>query len=78
MFVINGAPSKDVLGTTNGMVQCARTLARTIAPICIMSLFSVSKEYDILCGQLVYVVCIIIALAGLRIILRLPRELLRL
>ncbi|KAJ3860108.1 major facilitator superfamily domain-containing protein [Lentinula novae-zelandiae] len=78
MFVVNGAPSRDALGTTNGMVQSARTLARTVAPVCVMSLFSISKEYNIVHGQLSYVVCLLITICGLRNILKLPRELNRL
>ncbi|KAJ3756035.1 major facilitator superfamily domain-containing protein [Lentinula raphanica] len=78
MFVVNGAPSKDALGTTNGVVQSARTLARTIAPVCVMSLFSISKEYNILDGQLSYAVCLLITVCGLRNIFKLPRELSRL
>ncbi|KAJ3747846.1 major facilitator superfamily domain-containing protein [Lentinula detonsa] len=78
MFVVNGAPSRDALGTTNGMVQSARTLARTIAPVCVMSLFSISKEQNLLHGQLSYVVCLLITICGLRNVLKLPRELSRL
>ncbi|KAJ3880403.1 major facilitator superfamily domain-containing protein [Lentinula edodes] len=78
MFVVNGAPNRDALGTTNGMVQSARTLARTVAPVCVMSLFSISKEYNIVHGQLSYVVCLLITICGLRNILELPRELNRL
>ncbi|KAJ3729612.1 major facilitator superfamily domain-containing protein [Lentinula raphanica] len=74
MFVVNGAPSKDALGTTNGVVQSARTLARTIAPVCVMSLFSISKEYNILDGQLSYAVCLLITVCGLRNIFKLPRS----
>ncbi|KAJ3781990.1 major facilitator superfamily domain-containing protein [Lentinula aff. detonsa] len=78
MFVVNGAPSRDALGTTNGMVQSARTLARTIAPVCVMSLFSISKEQNLLHGQLSYVVCLLITICGLRNVLKLPRKLSRL
>ncbi|KAJ4478078.1 major facilitator superfamily domain-containing protein [Lentinula aciculospora] len=75
MFVINGAPSQAALGTTNGLLQTAKTLSKTIAPVFAMSLFSISKEYNILDGYLVYFFFISVTLFGVMTVSRLPKEL---
>ncbi|KAJ3924004.1 major facilitator superfamily domain-containing protein, partial [Lentinula edodes] len=76
MFVINGAPNQAALGTTNGLLQTAKTLSKTIAPIFAMSLFSISKEYNVLNGYLVYFFFIVVTLLGIMTVSKLPKELL--
>ncbi|KAJ3857394.1 major facilitator superfamily domain-containing protein [Lentinula lateritia] len=78
MFVINGAPNQAALGTTNGLLQTAKTLSKTIAPVFAMSLFSVSKEYNVLNGYLVYFFFIVVTLVGIMTVSKLPKELLNL
>ncbi|KAJ3815462.1 major facilitator superfamily domain-containing protein [Lentinula aff. lateritia] len=78
MFVINGAPNQAALGTTNGLLQTAKTLSKTIAPVFAMSLFSVSKEYNVLNGYLVYFFFIVVTLLGIMTVSKLPKELLNL
>ncbi|GAW05325.1 major facilitator superfamily [Lentinula edodes] len=78
MFVINGAPNQAALGTTNGLLQTAKTLSKTIAPIFAMSLFSISKEYNVLNGYLVYFFFIVVTLLGIMTVSKLPKELLNL
>ncbi|KAJ3869587.1 major facilitator superfamily domain-containing protein [Lentinula novae-zelandiae] len=78
MFVINGAPNQAALGTTNGLLQTAKTLSKTIAPVFAMSLFSISKEYNVLNGYLVYFFFIVVTLLGITTVSKLPKELLNL
>ncbi|KAF8826735.1 hypothetical protein HHX47_DHR5000890 [Lentinula edodes] len=78
MFVINGAPNQAALGTTNGLLQTAKTLSKTIAPVFAMSLFSISKEYNVLNGYLVYFFFIVVTLLGIMTVSKLPKELLNL
>ncbi|KAJ3894125.1 major facilitator superfamily domain-containing protein [Lentinula edodes] len=78
MFVINGAPNQAALGTTNGLLQTAKTLSKTIAPVFAMSLFSISKEYNVLNGYLVYFFFIAVTLLGIMTVSNLPKELLNL
>ncbi|KAJ3843657.1 major facilitator superfamily domain-containing protein [Lentinula raphanica] len=78
MFVINGAPSQAALGTTNGLLQTAKTLSKTIAPVFAMSLFSISKEYNVMDGYLVYFFFIGVTVFGIMTVSKLPKELLNL
>ncbi|KAJ3741132.1 major facilitator superfamily domain-containing protein [Lentinula detonsa] len=78
MFVINGAPNQAALGTTNGLLQTAKTLSKTIAPVFAMSLFSISKEYNVMSGYLVYFFFMGVTLFGIMTVSKLPKELLNL
>ncbi|KAJ3751638.1 MFS general substrate transporter [Lentinula raphanica] len=74
IFVVNGAPSKSALGTTNGLCQASKTMARTFGPVLATSLFSLSKERDLLGGYFVYTVFMLITLVCLRTTMTLPLE----
>jgi len=56
IFVTRAAPNKQSLGSTNGLSQSLTSIARAIGPVMSTSLFAVSKQYNILGGNLVYVV----------------------
>jgi hypothetical protein len=75
LFVISGVPSKSVLGAANGLCQTVKTVARTFGPVCATSMFSLSKGHNLLGGQLVYFLLLLIASVALRTGLSLPREL---
>ncbi|KAF8135017.1 MFS general substrate transporter [Boletus edulis] len=56
IFVTRAAPGKQSLGSVNGLSQSLTSIARAIGPALINSLFAASKEYNILGGNLVYVI----------------------
>ncbi|KAJ4488407.1 major facilitator superfamily domain-containing protein [Lentinula aciculospora] len=74
IFVVNGAPSKSALGTTNGLCQASKTLARTMGPVLATSLFSLSKEHDLCGGHFVYMVFMLITFVCMRTTMGLPSE----
>ena len=53
IFVTRAAPNKQSLGSTNGLSQSLSSTARAIGPALTTSLFAVSKEYNVLGGNLV-------------------------
>jgi hypothetical protein len=65
MFITASAPTKNVLGAINGLGQTSASMARAFGPALATSLFAFSKEYDVLNGNAVYVVLIMLA-CGLR------------
>ncbi|KAI6040742.1 major facilitator superfamily domain-containing protein [Pisolithus marmoratus] len=60
VFVTRASPNKHSLGTMNGLSQTATSIARAIGPATFTSLFALSKEYNLLGGNLVYVVFLIL------------------
>ncbi len=54
MFVTSSAPNRRSLGATNGLSQTVVSIARAIGPALSTSLFSLSVQYNILCGFGVY------------------------
>ncbi|KAG2128569.1 MFS general substrate transporter [Suillus clintonianus] len=61
MFITASAPTKNVLGAVNGLGQTSASMARVVGPALATSLFAFSKEYNILYGNAVYVVLIMLA-----------------
>lgn len=61
IFVTRAAPNKQSLGSTNGLSQSLTSIARAVGPILTTSLFAASKEYNVLGGNLVYVVLLMLA-----------------
>ncbi|KAG9315287.1 MFS general substrate transporter [Chiua virens] len=61
ILTTRAAPNKQSLGSTNGLSQSLTSIARAIGPASITSLFAASKEHNLLGGNLVYVVPILIA-----------------
>ena len=77
MLIVDSAPSKAALTMTNGLGQVAGTISRTLAPVFATSLFSISTEHNLLYGYLVFVILLLVTLAGIRCSLLLPGELRR-
>jgi MFS family permease len=61
MFITASAPTNTVLGAINGLGQTSASVARAVGPALATSLFAVSKERNILAGNAVYVVLIMLA-----------------
>lgn len=60
VFVTRASPNKHSLGTVNGISQTTTSTARAIGPATFTSLFAFSKEYNLLGGNLVYAVLLIL------------------
>jgi hypothetical protein len=65
LFITVSAPSRDVLGAINGLSQTSASAARAVGPALATSLFAFSKEHNVLNGNAVYVIFIILT-GGLR------------
>ncbi|KAG2153184.1 major facilitator superfamily domain-containing protein [Suillus clintonianus] len=61
LFITASAPSNNVLGAINGLGQTSASVARAVGPALATSLFALSKEHNILGGNAVYVVLIMLA-----------------
>ncbi|KAG1748658.1 major facilitator superfamily domain-containing protein [Suillus lakei] len=61
MFITASAPTNTVLGAINGLGQTSSSMSRAIGPALATSLFAVSKERNLLAGNAVYVVFIMLA-----------------
>ena len=72
MFITRAAPNKQSLGSVNGLAQSLTSIARAIGPALSTSLFAFSKEYNVLGGNLVYVVLAILATILVSLSHRLP------
>ncbi|KAI6025157.1 MFS general substrate transporter [Pisolithus microcarpus] len=60
VFVTRAAPNKYSLGTMNGLSQTTTSIARAMGPATFTSLFAFSKEYNLLGGNLVYVLLLVL------------------
>ncbi|KAF8135016.1 MFS general substrate transporter [Boletus edulis] len=72
MFITRAAPNKQSLGSVHGLSQSLTSAARAIGPVLMTSLFAVSKEYNILGGNLVYVILVILTAILVMLSRRLP------
>jgi len=61
LFIRSAAPTPAALGATNGLSQTMASLMRTIGPACATSLYAASKEHQLLGGNLIYVVLLLIS-----------------
>ena len=61
MFITASAPAKNVLGAINGLGQTTASIARAVGPALTTSLFAFSKEHNVLNGNAIYVILIILA-----------------
>ncbi|KAG1745816.1 MFS general substrate transporter [Suillus paluster] len=61
LFITASAPTKNVLGAINGLGQTSASVARAVGPALATSLFALSKEHNLLSGNAVYVVLILMA-----------------
>ncbi|KAJ8582658.1 hypothetical protein M405DRAFT_937664 [Rhizopogon salebrosus TDB-379] len=60
LIITNSAPSKNVLGAINGLGQTSASAARAVGLASATSLFAFSKEHNVLNGNAVYVVFIVL------------------
>ncbi|KAJ8595484.1 MFS general substrate transporter [Rhizopogon salebrosus TDB-379] len=60
MFITASAPAKNVLGAINGLGQTTASVARAIGPALATSLFAFSKEHNLLYGNAVFLILIIL------------------
>ncbi|KAF8527517.1 MFS general substrate transporter [Hysterangium stoloniferum] len=66
IFISCAAPTKELLGTTNGVAQTIFSSMGAIGPAGVTSLFAASQEHHLLNGHLVYIImCIIGAISVL-------------
>ncbi|KAG1906461.1 major facilitator superfamily domain-containing protein [Suillus fuscotomentosus] len=65
MVITASAPTSNVLGAINGLGQTSASAARVVGPALATSLFAASKEYNLLGGNAVFVVLIVLG-GGLR------------
>jgi hypothetical protein len=61
LLITVSAPSDTVLGAINGLGQTFSSMARAVGPALATSLFAISKERNLLAGNAVYVILIVLA-----------------
>ena len=74
IYVSSAAPSKRLLGATNGLAQTVASVQGTIVPAATDWLFAYSISNDVLGGNLVYVVLISGVCVGLSVVAQVPRD----
>jgi len=74
IYISSAAPSKRLLGTTNGLAQTVASVQGTIVPAATDWLFAFSITNDVLGGNFVYVVLISGVFVGLSVAAQLPRN----
>ncbi|GAA5865394.1 hypothetical protein JCM3774_005622 [Rhodotorula dairenensis] len=62
--ITDAAPSKRLLGSLNGVAQMCSSLMRSIGPFGASSLFAFSVSRQLLGGQLVFLIMIVLAIVG--------------
>ena len=60
LFITASVP-RNVLGAVNGLGQTSASMARAVGPALATSLFAFSKEHNLLGGNAVYVVLVVLA-----------------
>ena len=61
IFITASAPAKTVLGAVNGLSQTSASISRVVGPALATSLFALSKEHNLLNGNAVYVILILLS-----------------
>ncbi|KAG1748656.1 major facilitator superfamily domain-containing protein [Suillus lakei] len=61
MFITASAPTKNALGAINGLGQTSASMARAFGPALATSLFAASKEYNLLGGNAVFAILLVLA-----------------
>ncbi|KAG2739772.1 MFS general substrate transporter [Suillus brevipes Sb2] len=74
MIITASAPTKNTLGTINGLAQTSASIARAIGPAFTTSLFAASKEHNLLGGNAVFFILFMLACALRWLGSRLPDE----
>ncbi|GAA5847710.1 hypothetical protein JCM9279_004995 [Rhodotorula babjevae] len=62
--ITDSAPSKRLLGTLNGVAQMCSSLMRSIGPASASALFAFGVSHDLLGGQFVFLVMVVISVGG--------------
>jgi len=75
MHITSSAPSKRSLGSVNGISQTISATARALGPAIATSIFAASKQYNLLGGNFVYVVMMVLTISLLYLGSWLPDEL---
>jgi hypothetical protein len=75
MYISSAAPNKRSLGTTNGLAQVVASTQRMVGPAAADWLFAFSLTNNVLSGNFVYVVLVVLVGVGLCISAQLPRNL---
>ncbi|KAG1738387.1 major facilitator superfamily domain-containing protein [Suillus paluster] len=75
LYINNGAPSKDLLGATNGLAQTLASMMRAAGPTAVSSLFALSLENDLAGGTAVYWIMCTITILVLGFSTYLPKSL---
>ncbi|KAI6099589.1 major facilitator superfamily domain-containing protein [Pisolithus sp. B1] len=60
VFITKASPNKHSLGTMHGLSQTTSSITKAMGPATFTSLFAFSKEYNLLEGNLVYVMFLIL------------------
>ena len=74
MYLSSAAPNKRSLGATNGLAQSVASIQRTVAPAVADWLFAFSIANNILGGNFVYIVILVLVCGGLYVAAQLPRR----
>lgn len=74
IYVSSAAPSKRLLGATNGLAQTVASVQGTVVPAATDWLFAFSITNDVLEGNFVYVVLVSGVFLGLSVAAQLPRD----
>ncbi|KAG2151375.1 MFS general substrate transporter [Suillus clintonianus] len=74
LFITASAPTNNVLGAINGLGQTSAAVARAFGPALATSLFALSKEHNLLGGNAVFIVLIVLASALGWLAAQLPEE----
>ena len=74
MYIPSASPNKRSLGATNGVAQTMVSVQRTVGPAAAASLFAFSVENNVLGGNFVYVVLLVVVCAGLGVAVQLPKN----
>ena len=72
MFVTASVPNQNALGATNGVAQTFVSISRAVGPAMVTSMYSYSLQHNILGGNAVYVVLLIMCVASIRLAFYLP------
>ncbi|KPV72186.1 uncharacterized protein RHOBADRAFT_56008 [Rhodotorula graminis WP1] len=62
--ITDSAPSKRLLGTLNGVAQMCSSLMRSIGPASASALFALGVSHDLLGGQFVFLVMVLLSVGG--------------
>ncbi|KAG0707245.1 MFS general substrate transporter [Suillus ampliporus] len=74
MFITASAPSKNTLGAINGLGQTCTSIARAVGPALATSLFAFSKQHNLLYGNAVFVIFMVLGGVQMWLAAQLPDE----